>query len=285
MILRRSASSDGPGRLSFSPGYTLLEVITSLGIASFLVYAVYRTIELHYMYVETGRQKADNTQIVRSVISMMRNDLRGTFSQWTPTAAAQPSTSSSPTTGSSSTNPGSTSGTQTSNSTSSTTNQVQSNTDIPPGGVSGLEDSVSLIVRAAIREQDHSATGTSLSSYGVVTDTRMIQYYLEGSTLIRAESTFITSHATTSNNSASAKIDRLADNLNRITFQYYDGTDWLPSWDFNQSGAPRLIEVVLTFREIQFNADDGIEQQNPQELEYKFRIAVPDAPSSSGGAQ
>ena len=77
-------------------GYTFLEVILALGLSLILVAGIYSAVQMTYQQWEVGRQAAEEAQVVRALFQRIRTDLNATMTTWTPPAAPQAASSSTP---------------------------------------------------------------------------------------------------------------------------------------------------------------------------------------------
>lgn len=214
------------------PGYTLLEVVLACGIAGVLLLAIYQAMMLHYAQLQTGRELAEHAQLVRGLAQQLSRDLRNTFTQWQPADNAV----------------------QEDGATTAETTKVVSEYDTPPGGVRGLEDSFTLIVRVPPADLDFSADLGSLDGYTPVSDVRMVRYWLASETsnngtglvgLVREEYSRLPDEETTTDPAAAAKVEVLAAEVRSFEIQYYDGSDWQSTWDTDRESAPLAVEVVI----------------------------------------
>lgn len=248
-------------RIRNSTGYTLLEAALAISISMVLLYAMFRATAMHYMSVTTGREIAEQTQIARGVMDRVRADLRATFTSWEPTLS-QPATSTSTSTSSTGTSgsTGSTGGGSTSGSSSgsasgssSSSTPVQSDYNPPAGGVLGTDSSLTIAVLNTTEGLDFATNSGQAGNAVAMSDVRMIRYSMadnrnagpDGKSGLVRERIHRIPDPTLPSQSNFSTSEVLAEEVQSIQFRYYDGTDWLSTWDSLQIGPPKAIEAQI----------------------------------------
>lgn len=248
-------------------GFTLVEVILAVSIATVLMYAIYRATGMYYQQRQSGREIVERAQLVRALVDRMRADIRSTMTNWSPPVASDGSAtdsagSSSSSSGSSttSTSTGSTAGTDaTSSSTtdgssgSTTTGTVTMPGDLSPGGVSGDMNWMSLVV--AISPTRLAALATADAPWGstVLSDVRVVQYSVDPAQggLIRREVLRVPAELVSTDAEAVTISQALAPEVVTISLRYFDGAEWVTAWDQTRTAAPSAIEVTFELAPIQ----------------------------------
>lgn len=206
---RRSSS-----RTDIPRGFTLLELVLALGLASLLLGALYTALQMHWSAAAVGQVEMERSQVARALFRRIETDLRSVVFRSTAltsisddgSTSSTSSGSTSSASGSSGTTSGSTSSSGTANSSSSTTSTSSSTTSsstttdsysTQKTGIFG--DSQSLIVHLSLPSRPTSLTASlsaapSHSANGVTaytnSDLQSVAYFLAGSSSTLAQQIF-----------------------------------------------------------------------------------------------
>jgi len=106
-----------------------------------------------------------------------------------------------------------------------------------------------------------------------------------GRGLMRAEmDRAVTSWADTSGGTASiyTSAQLLADEVVGLGFEYYDGTDWLSTWDSSSQGLPRAVRIWLSVKPTYGMSEKELAQaaagKEPPPTDFYFVVSLPTAP-------
>lgn len=145
-------------RAQVSRGFTLLEIVLALGLASLLLAALYTALQMHWSSSALGQVEMERSQVARALFRRIETDLRSVVFRDTALTSSTESSSSS-STGSTSSGSTSSSGTSTSG-TSSGTGSGSSSTS---GGSSGSTGSSS--TGSSSGSTSSSSTTTTTENY------------------------------------------------------------------------------------------------------------------------
>jgi hypothetical protein len=305
-------------RASFSrSGYTLLEVILTLGIAVLLLAGLYIALNTLLSQQRVGRSLAAHNAVLRSLLARLEHDLTSELAPLDPRVnplavqlssgvvvpgASGGSTRNSSSGGSASSGTTGTGGpTSTSNASNNTAGSSTGNasgvsqmsgtgvgTEGPVVfnlGLQGDATHLTLYTSLAPTEVLRSLTAPSQTT-PLVSDLRRITYWLAGSPdaplgLARQEIKIATSADALTPFDPSQVDEKacvLAEEVVGLSFQYFDGSDWLDSWDGTQVqadgqtplGPPLAVAINLTLRRNTENGEDNT-------VNYRYVIALPTA--------
>lgn len=263
-------------------GFTLLELILSLGLSSLLLAAVYTALQLHWSSSALGHVEMERSQVARALFRRMETDLRSVVFRDTALSSSTDDGSSSSSSGTSSSSTGTSGasgstgsgGSSTSGTTGSSSNTGDSSTgtttttDVYSTQKSGLfGDSESVLVHLSLpsRATTLAANGGAASSSG--SDLQSVAYFLAGSGsglasqfsgsgsqargLSRLQGDRMAMQAADESGSLSsmaANVQLLAPEVASILFEYFDGVTWSTSWDSGTSNSiPNAIRITIDF--------------------------------------
>lgn len=261
-------------------GFTLLEVIVSAGISVVLVYAIYRSVAMHHLQIQSGREIAEGAQLARGLLQQIQADLRATFVHYRAAGAA----GATPAGAAGGAAAGAAGQTPAGNNTttSSTTATLKDEYDVPAGGVLGFSNSITAVVRVA-PDRDIERSGSLLAGTSAMSDLRIVRYHLieEGgqdgtnqSGLVRDLLYRIPDPERNSDPLESARIDLLASEVKSLTILYYDGIEWTTTWESDVTKAPKAIDVTLGIKNSNQSASStGDETQTY----YRILVALDDS--------
>jgi prepilin-type N-terminal cleavage/methylation domain-containing protein len=260
-------------------GFTLLEIVLALGLATVLLAALYTAVKLHLTIAQTGPQVVERVQVARAVLERIRTDLTATLS----TIPSKNSTATTSTTASAAS--GSTTGDDTGAETGSAIVQT---------GMWGDSQQLVLFVNTTTRDLDQSEL---LSAAGQVVSTstvRRVAYYLatdstRGDLLGRpfplglARQEIPAAAADTVDLSGDSSLQLattslIAPEVSDLQFQYFDGTEWVDTWGSDVPTAPpRAIAIVISLLPPAERAEQLQEYAaaNTFSPVYRLVIAVP----------
>lgn len=271
-------------------GFTLLEMILALSIGSTLLLGLYATMDYHVRATQAGRELVQEATLVRSIFARIGADMTGNLSPLDPRSAPDNSilptasdtsttttNSSTTTTDGSTTSSSSTSSADTSSSDSTTTTSTQ---QIPVS----FHGEQGRIIFTAGRFQ-RGFTQSANSKIGVCDLRRIAYWVVEGEGLYRQDLNRITGDDNRIiGDDMFASLQTLpqylvASEVTAMSFEYYDGTTWQPSWDGRvlvgdaPLGPPIAVRVALTMK-----------RANGIETTYHYVLALPTANNPLAGA-
>ncbi len=253
------------------PGFTLIEVILALGLTALVLVALAAAVDVHLRVVQTGRTHVEEAQLARALLDHIADDLRDAVIV-NPVEAGplQAPAGGSSGTGSASQPPGGPSApgaTPPEDDTSAAEqDDSQTETDLAVAGLVGESDWLQVDVMRLPRLDQYDEETIALGD-GSLSDrlsaTRRVVYYLNEETgnvdsagdeeyrggLVRRELDRTVS-AWDEERGLLADLDDqwkpIAPEVTAIEFLYFDGTEWVESWDSNESGGlPVAVHVSL----------------------------------------
>jgi hypothetical protein len=248
-----------------------LEVLLALGLSVLLLAAIAMAVDFHLRLIGTGRAEVEQAQLARAILARIADDLRNSI-QYTPSN----STSSSSSTGTSSSSGSSTGGTSDGaetdtggidDSTSTMeqldrTSNLANATSLPTlpgiyGNQSELQIDVSRLPRLDQMQNLLAAESTD-GTPAKIGDLRTVTYFASGSAgplmstttgLVRREIDRITASLALQQGDSfqtQGREEPMATEVEEIQFRYFDGTDWLDTWDTTErSGLPMAVQIGL----------------------------------------
>lgn len=236
------------------PGFTLLEVLLATAIGAVLMGALYAALNMQLRYSQAGRDQVEHSLLVRTLLNRIASDVRLSLAPTIPPSTSSSSGGSG--SGGASAAQGASAGGSSgasgaSASTATATSAVQINL-----GVQGQTNQLTLYISRLPTDIDPTAENPVLGA-----DLRRIDYWLatdgtHARGLCRNEF-----RPVTSDDALNYTPPEMPDDLNQIIaeevrslqFQYWDGTQWLDTWDGTQPGSdgvtpqgpPVAIKIVL----------------------------------------
>jgi type II secretory pathway component PulJ len=251
-------------------GFTLLEVILALALSFLVLFAITMAIDLHLRMLDKRQKEIEQSQLSRSVLRLIREDLHGAV-QYSPVdtsaleqllagidplaadALAEQLT-------------GESTGDLLEGEDVSTASEEVATSVAPPTrpGVYGNETSISLDV-SRLPRRDQLMFGAALDATFLPSDIKTVSYYIgqaqpanNFSTGAKAEPQYGLIRREVDRAVARYAIDRggstdlessakvIAPEITQIYFSYYDGQDWVATWDSDELGRlPIAIKVVV----------------------------------------
>lgn len=255
--------------------FTLLEVLLSAAISALLLAGLYVAVDAQISHAQTGRDLIEHGTVARSLLQRMAADIQPSLAPPLPTSssaagsggntaggAAAPATGGAAATGGTATDP------------------AMASSSTPQFNLSVQGDATRLVLIVSKLSTELNPRGDA-DEQPVVSDQRRITWWLveSGGTagLARQEIGEVTSEEAA--NSVPPDVpDELsyviADEVRSLEFSYFDGSNWLDSWDgmaagsdgVTPQGPPKLIAIVI-----------GIARQDGTVQTYRHVVAVPTA--------
>ena len=278
-------------------GFTLFEVLAALGLSAMVMMMVASALQLHLRMTDTRRDNVENAQLARAILRHFTNDLRAAVYVDAETIeAAQVATDSSLDDEAAGVGDGET-GSAALSDDAAATGQIDPSTLAVPGLYGDLEQ----IQFDISRTTDAWATAPTDDTAVVAADLapkprgslQTVAYYLNAAQTSTATPSYPAVSSTGQSTTAGAATDGgglfrqvvdqpiaswaiesggqadlgfyaelLAPEVISITFRYFDGTQWVESWDsYQQGGLPVAIEVTIVLTSTQDDTDETISTQ------------------------
>jgi prepilin-type N-terminal cleavage/methylation domain-containing protein len=262
-------------------GFTLLEVLLAMFLVSFVLVALMMAIDTQFRVVEATRSRVEEAQLARVLLHRIADDLRCLVPKADSVTVASASTESS--SGSSTESSRDSSGAA--NSETSSNNQTTRETYEPTeasvsasqpgliGGADWIQFDICRLPRPDQWERLLEASDAGMAA-GQLFGLKTMAYYLaagdqalgetttlgsqQSGGLVRLEaawgsqsdSSFVEfADAPTISAADQQNVEPLAPEVTELGFRYFDGADWLESWDSSESGKlPVAVEITLVLR-------------------------------------
>jgi hypothetical protein len=259
---------------SARPAFTLLEVLLASAIGVMLLGGLYVAVDVQLRQMHLGRRANEQTSLARNVLSKIAQDITGQLAPTLSTTITNSgSTSGSTTSGAAST--------AASTATTTATNVVQFNIGV-------LGDSQTLILSSNRVPKENLKAEILLNGDQVIgtSDLRRVMYFMAGNDmglaryeLKSATSTDLLAYFALPPAVPDETQYIIAEEIKSIQFSYFDGTNWLDTWDGSQpsqaansdlvtpQGPPIAIAIVI-----------GVQTDNPEMQDNK-----PSTSSLGGG--
>lgn len=270
--------------------FTLLEVLLASLIAILLMSALYVAMDVTLRQTHEGREAVDVDNLSRGVYNRMALDLSASLGPLPPksggnSASSSASTPSTPTTPTDPTMPAATTPPTTSTTPPTTSATPMSTAAIDPtmattidpttGEVAAVPQAADIGFQAGIIGTDKQLTvfasrlpsamtsarglgGDAASAQGP-SDLVRITYWIGGSGgLCRQERPWVTADGVRNSSDPdldTESSDTLVQEVKDVTFEYFDGSQWLAEWDGSKpspdgvtpTGPPRAVKATLTY--------------------------------------
>lgn len=252
-------------------GFTLLEIVLALGLASLLLAALYTALQMHWSSSALGHVEMERSQVARALFRRIETDLRSVIfresalTSSTDDGSTTSSSSTTASTGSTTSGSGSTSSaaSTTTGSTASTTSTTTENYSTQKSGVFG--DSQSIIAHVSLPSRE--ANSNLSANGGVSSDMQSVAYFLAGSGsalaqqlsksvgqsggLARLQGDRMAMQAADESgdlSTMSGGVRLLAPEVASISFEYFDGVSWTTTWDSGVSNSiPNAVRITIEF--------------------------------------
>jgi prepilin-type N-terminal cleavage/methylation domain-containing protein len=258
-------------------GFTLLEMLLATLISALLMGAIYVAFDLQIRHAQEGRDIIEQSTLVHSLFARMTSDIKKCVGpiapvqplrlSLTPSSGTATAGTSSGTPASGTTNSGSTNSTATTDASSATSSASGTSagtaSTVPPSrdtvqyllGIQGGPNSLTLYISQVPSELDRSRME-------ILSDLRLVSYWVatDGSRplgLVRREFAQVTADQATGSSAAANPSTEgahmLAEEVQSVQFRYFDGTNWVDTWDgstlgpdgLTPIGPPMLIEISM----------------------------------------
>jgi prepilin-type N-terminal cleavage/methylation domain-containing protein len=283
-------------------GYTLLEVILALAVSVLLLAGLYVALDIQIGSTHAGRKLVEQSTVARYVVNRITSDVLTNLGPVDPTLTKQSSsggtttTASTTTTTSGATTTTTTMASGTTGSTSSSSTASGSSTAAPfvfnlgiQGNVQGGPQTLSLYVSRLPTELFQGDLAANPDQQANLTDLRRVTYWLAtNGGLARQEVKNVTSNDDLNVQPPNVPDEQslvIQPEVSNITFEFFDGTTWQPSWDGTQLstvdnktpiGPPAAIRVTMT---IVSNVVGGLPNPDDPGRTYQYVIPIPTANS------
>lgn len=250
----RGLHDDSPGRRE---GFTLIEVLLSLGLAAFVLVALATAVDVHLRCLHIGRTNAEEAQLARALLLRIGDDLRNA-------AVINPVDASNIAPVSSDTDAGMGAEEDAATTTEETSTEEVATEDEYVIGLYGESDWIQVDVRRTPRldQYDYETLPSGAESLpDVVSGVKTVAYSLSTDTgtapsgedyrggLLRRE----IDHAVTrwaedvgTLTTADGELEPIAPEVTDLEFLYFDGMEWVDSWDSTEMGGlPLAVHVSL----------------------------------------
>lgn len=249
-------------------GFTLLEVVLTLGISVVFAIAIYEATRVHFEFTQSGRDKAGRAQLVRGVVGQIQRDLRNVFTGWQAVSKDAASEQASHD--------------ETSEESASTANLASNSTlsdyEVPAGGVLGYADAVTIIVARSTAGLPFSPDYLPASDARPMSDLKLVRYWygspgVDSSDgrigLVRQEIDYVPDMTAGDDPASGARTEVIAEEARGLAMRYFDGSSWYTEWDQTRASAPLAVEIVLAMARNP-SLRPG---ERDEEMEY-FRVVV-----------
>jgi prepilin-type N-terminal cleavage/methylation domain-containing protein len=250
-------------------GFTLIEVLIALGLSVVLLAAVYGSLQMMYRFQSAGKTEIRISQIQRSIIRMLIEDLGSIVLQLPEESGTESSSEQAADSEESS---------STSESSTSSTGSASSTLTASPSTLSGVDDSgvpwtfglvgnaeaFHVTVSKPSRDLAYDSPYASESVVGRMSDLQIVSW---GLAPLPADYRLFGPEVSVSDpprdalgrraldllgavdvDAALMEQDLLAPEITEVLFEYFDGAIWVEEWDSQAYGAlPRAIRVTLGF--------------------------------------
>jgi len=242
-------------------GFTLLEVLLALGLSLILLVAVYGALDLFYRYSRIGQEEMERSQVARALLNRMAVDIRSVIYKSDQQEEDQEGNSDSVTV-------------EEDSITVEVIDPAESYAAESVGVFGNAETLVLHISRPRLDQMYASDDGTSIGS----SDLQSVSYFLagsEGSSSLQELVALQASNDSTASpgdmtglarmqgdrlamnladeqgdlESMAAQTQLLAEEVESLQFQYFDGLEWVDEWDSVAfESLPLAISITLGFR-------------------------------------
>lgn len=284
---RQSTTAFRRGRANRT-GFTLLEMLLSLGLSLTLLTILFTALDLHWRFSNQGQTEVERAQIARAVLNKMAIDIRSV------TYLPEETTDSDTETGD---------GTEDTTATDTSTTAVVAYSDPAAAfagdslGVFGDNQTLILHILKPVRQTIDDPDNTNPYERSSV---RSVSYFLAGADgelqqlvgdrlagttintdiqgLVRMSGdrfTLVQADADGDTETMAAYAKLLAAEIVEISFEYHDGFDWLTEWDSEvEQRVPNAIAITIGFKEPDYQPN-AINKESPSAMTKQYRLVVP----------
>lgn len=236
------------------PAFTLLEVLLATAVGVLLLSALYVAVNTHLRLSQTAREVVEHSALARTLMTRIGSDIRANLGPVPPVRTQQGAgaTTATSTTGTA----GTTGTTGTTSTTATTTSATQATSLLGPVqfnlGIQG--DATRLVLYVSRIHRDprfRPELAESPDELAPGSDLRRITYWLAGGGdaplgLARQVVQQVTSEELMSAlppDVGDEAMYVLAAEVRSLSFSFFDGTQWLDTWDGTQVGADGMTPV------------------------------------------
>jgi hypothetical protein len=243
--------------------HTLLEVVLASSISVLLLGTLYVAVDTELRNAQDGREVVETSTLARSLLDRMSADILPELAPVAPTQSDPSSSNNSANSSgqSTTTTPSSPSSSSSTNNNTSTTNSSNSSAVTFNLGVQGDSSQLTLYVSRWPREVGQLVNNGTSDQQVPFSDLRRITYWMVGGNgapvgLARQEVKVATSTDALNNMPPDIPDEAnyvFAPEVQNLTIQYFDGTNWQDSWDGTAVGSdgqtpvgpPTAIALIL----------------------------------------
>jgi prepilin-type N-terminal cleavage/methylation domain-containing protein len=257
----RSGPNGLKAALRTRAGFTLFEVIVTLAIAALVMSALYVALFTQLRLAQSGRDIIQRSTTARNLLNRISADIANHLGPMSPWLAKN-----APANGATSAQNQNTSATDSANTQSNTQSTTPTDSTTDPATQNNMTTATSGVFNVCVSGSNQYLR-LSLTRFPrpgkedeIISDLCRIEYWLvEGRGLARREVTRVTSPDEDVDAPSVAEPEKfvIGDNVEAVTFRYWDGSTWVDSWnglepgtDQNQTplGPPAAIEITLKLR-------------------------------------
>lgn len=265
-------------------GFTLLEVIVSLGLVTILLVALGAAVDFHYRVVRAARDQIEEAQLARSLLNKIAQDIRGAvaydpvnFEELIPGLVTQAGGSDLDFTAASvGIDTSLLMGAEQTDTSLLSGNWTETTLPRPVPGLYGGSDWIEVDV-SRLPRPDQLQSEYVFSADGVLvdrlSDVKTVAYFVlspeetinysfasrpgivgfeqQGGLVRRELDRAVTYYASTTGelDSVNQELEPIAPEVELMEFAYFDGSDWYDSWDSAEQGSlPKAVEIRLYLR-------------------------------------
>ncbi len=247
--------------------FTLVEVLIALALSVMLIFAVYSSITMYYRFNIAGRGEIAGQQFLRGLTQRIQKDLEGTILVLPEIEVESSTSSAADELTSSDSLSGSTGGLNNLNTAGETTTQLGFKGLLEAGipqvfGLYGNAEMLHLCVSLPTRERSYYSYEDRETGAERISDLQIISYgllTLDAITMGTMEKELQVSRpdkglgrrtrdffATDTVDETLAMEDLIAAEVTELSYLYFDGANWVDSWDSISMGTlPRAVEITF----------------------------------------
>ena len=261
-------------------GFTLVEVLLSLSLALVLMGAVYAAFNMYRQLSTDGRDEAERSQLTRAIQQKMSIDFRSVIYSPPEEKEEEESTDE---------------GEEGETIEIEVTDPADA-VSTTSRGVIGNSEILTLHISKPPRGLNYSSNFDSSSVTSRTSDLISVSYFLAGpnssselaqlvsdnngktglARLIGDRLAFDQADAEGDIETLAESATILAEEVNSLSFRYFDGEAWVEEWDSTtMESLPRAIEVTIGFR-TPSNNDDSAEEQTSHTRRFVIALPVAD---------
>ena len=281
-------------------GFTLLEVILAVGLSALLMALIAAGMRIYTQTVARRRADVVNAQVARAILQQISQDLKASYTS----ADSEASTDIAPEDETGTDETGTDTTTEDAGATD-TTADLTNSTVQPSPGLFGNQSELQVDVQGRftepVRFDTLVAASVDAQAANLLSDPKVITYFLralDGSELAqtplqsmgntgsqtvlvrriasRAEAVYAATYGGLADNAGE---QLLSDQIVVLQFIYFDGFDWVDSWDSTTNGGlPVAVSITLTVMDETADATDDYSTASVfEQTVYLPTAALPEA--------